>query len=100
MTVQLQKMKMLVAGDWKDSTTGTRSSVLDPSSGEIIAEVPRATKQDAKAAVDAARDAFGSPEWRGMGFGERGGGFSKVAGVVWGELGGIVGLGACYEGER
>jgi len=44
MTVQLQKMKMLVAGDWKDSATGARSPVLDPSSGEIIAEVPKAAK--------------------------------------------------------
>src|SRR3989442_1059789 len=82
MTVQLQKMKMLVAGDWKDSTTGTRSSVLDPSSGEIIAEVPRATKQDAKAAVDAARDAFGSPEWRDMDSGKRGRILTKLAGLV------------------
>src|SRR3989442_11784380 len=100
MTVQLQKMKMLVAGDWKDSTTGTRSSVLDPSSGEIIAEVPRATKQDAKAAVDAARDAFGSPEWRGIGFGEGGGGFTKLAGVVLGKLDEIVRLGGSNEGKK
>src|SRR2546426_8747034 len=84
MTVQLQKMKMLVAGEWKDSATGARSSILDPSSGEIIAEVPRATKQDAKAAVDAARDAFGSPEWRGMGFRGGGGVFSKAPGPVRG----------------
>jgi acyl-CoA reductase-like NAD-dependent aldehyde dehydrogenase len=58
MTVQLQKMKMLIAGEWKDSTTGARSSILDPSSGETIAEVPKASKQDAKAAVDSAREAF------------------------------------------
>src|SRR3989442_7979644 len=48
MTVQLQKMKMLVGGDWKDSANGARSSIRDPSTGEIIAEVPKASKQDAK----------------------------------------------------
>src|SRR5438552_4195429 len=82
MTVQLQKMKMLVAGEWKDSATGARSSILDPSSGEIIAEVPRASKQDAKAAVDAARAAFGSPEWRDMDSGKRGRILTKLAGLV------------------
>src|SRR5207244_2741090 len=82
MTVQLQKMKMLVAGEWKDSATGARSSMLDPSSGEMIAEVPRASKQDAKAAVDAARAAFGSPEWRDMDSGKRGRILYKMANLV------------------
>src|SRR5689334_2651127 len=82
MTVQLQKLKMLVAGDWKDSATGARSSILDPSNGEIIAEVPKASKQDAKAAVDAARDAFGSPEWRDMDSAKRGRILTKLAGLV------------------
>src|SRR2546430_16014047 len=99
MTVQLQKMKMLVGGEWKDSANGARSSILDPSSGEIIAEVPRASKQDAKAAVDAARAAFGSPEWRGMGFGERGRIFTKVAGLVGGNLGELGWLGTLEGGK-
>src|SRR5881628_3030369 len=82
MTVQLLKMKMLVAGEWKDSTTGARSSILDPSTGEIIAEVTRASRQDAKAAVDAARAAFRSPEWRDMDSGKRGRILTKLAGLV------------------
>src|SRR2546426_10619552 len=86
MTVQLQKMKMLIGGDWKDSSTGVRSSVIDPSSGEIIAEVPRASKQDAKGAVDAARIAFESPEWRDMDSGERGRILKKLAGDGRGEF--------------
>src|SRR5712664_130027 len=82
MTVQLQKMKMLIAGEWKDSNTGARSSILDPSSGETIAEVPKASKQDAKAAVDSAREAFRSPEWRDMDSGKRGRILTKLAGLV------------------
>src|SRR2546429_1394850 len=100
MTVQLQKMKMLVAGDWKDSSTGARSSVIDPSSGEIIAEVPRASKQDARGAVDAASAAFESSEWRGMGSGERGRTLTKLAGVVRGNSHELVGLGTSHEGEK
>src|SRR5207253_5138222 len=82
MTVQLQKMKMLVGGDWKDSASGARSSVIAPSSGEIIAEVPRASNQHAKGAVDAARAAFESPEWRDMDSGKRGRILTKLAGLV------------------
>src|SRR5881296_2151324 len=82
MTVQLQKMKMLVGGDWKDSANGARSSVIDPSSGEIIAEVPRASKQDARGAVDAASAAFESSEWRDMDSGKRGRILTKLAGLV------------------
>src|SRR2546422_9948131 len=100
MTVQLQKMKMLVAGDWKDSTTGTRSSVLDPSSGEIIAEVPRANKQDAKGAVDAARDAFGSPEWRDLDFGKRGRILTKVAGLGREKCGEVARVEASNSGNK
>src|SRR2546429_7866236 len=100
MTVQLQKMKMLVGGDWKDSANGARSSVIDPSSGEIIAEVPRASKQDAKGAVDAARTAFESPEWRDIGFGERGGKLTKIGGLVGGNCSGPSTLEKVQEGEK
>src|SRR2546421_9661355 len=79
MTVQLQKMKMLLGGDWKDSSTGARSSVIDPSSGEIIAEATRASKQDAKGDIDAAKSALESPEWREMDSGKRGRILTKLA---------------------
>src|SRR2546430_6977907 len=99
MTVQLQKMKMLVAGDWKDSSTGARSSVIDPSSGEIIAEVPRASKQDARGAVDAASAAFESSEWRDMDFGERGGVLTELAGVGRGDSTEAAGRGTLDQGK-
>src|SRR2546429_2577129 len=100
MTVQLQKMKMLVAGDWKDSSSGARSSVIDPSSGEIIAEVPRASKQDARGAVDAASAAFESSEWRDMGFGKRGRILTKLAGLVWENFDELAGVETSYEGKK
>src|SRR2546422_11612582 len=100
MTVQLQKMKMLVAGDWKDSSSGARSSVIDPSSGEIIAEVPRASKQDARGAVDAASAAFESSEWRDMDSGKRGRVLTKLAGVVWGNSDELGRVEESYEGKK
>jgi aldehyde dehydrogenase (NAD+) len=54
---------MLIGGEWKDSSNGAVSSVLDPSNQEVVAEVPRASKQDAKAAVESARAALDSAGW-------------------------------------
>src|SRR5437660_4350485 len=54
---------MLIGGEWKDSANGAVSSVLDPSNNEVVAEVPRATKQDAKAAIESAKIALESAGW-------------------------------------
>ena len=73
---------MLVGGEWKESSNGLASSILDPSNNQVIAEVPRATKQDARAAVDAAKTAFHSPEWRDMDSAKRGRILTKLTGLV------------------
>src|SRR5205809_7834965 len=54
---------MLIGGEWKDSSNGAVSSVLDPSNNEVVAEVPRATRQDAKAAIESAKIALESAGW-------------------------------------
>src|SRR5713226_6573007 len=82
MSVQIQKFKMLIAGEWKDSNSGAVSSVLDPSNNQVIAEVPRATKQDAKAAVEAAKEAFHLPEWRDMDSSRRGRILTKLTSLI------------------
>src|SRR5713101_9792576 len=82
MTVQIQKLKMLINGEWRDSTTGTTTSILDPSNNEVVAEVPRGSKQEARAAVEAARDALNAPEWRDMDSAKRGRILTKLATLV------------------
>ncbi len=82
MTVQIQKLKMLVGGDWRESSDGAHFSVLDPSNNEVVAEVPRGTRQDARAAVDAARVAFRSPDWREIDSSKRGRILTKLAGLI------------------
>src|SRR5206468_1985317 len=54
---------MLIGGESKDSAIGAGSSVLDPSNTAVVAEVPRATKQDAKAAIESAKTALHSAGW-------------------------------------
>src|SRR2546425_6066453 len=51
---------MLIGGEGKDSSNSAVSSILDPSNKEVVAEVPRATKQDAKTAIESARTALDS----------------------------------------
>src|SRR5215468_12011459 len=47
-----------IGGKWRKSSDGGRFDVLDPATENKIASVASATVEDAKAAVDAASDAF------------------------------------------
>ena len=52
--------QMYVDGEWLDSTGGGRIPVFNPSTGEVFEEVPSATIDDVRGAVDAAKVAFAS----------------------------------------
>jgi aldehyde dehydrogenase (NAD+) len=55
--------KAYLAGEWKDSSSGATTTLTDPSTGDVIGTVPRCTREDAKAAIDAAREAFDHGPW-------------------------------------
>jgi succinate-semialdehyde dehydrogenase/glutarate-semialdehyde dehydrogenase len=50
-----------IGGEWRKASDGGRFDVIDPATENKIASVASATVEDAKAAVDAASDAF--PGW-------------------------------------
>ena len=50
-----------IGGKWRKASDGARFDVIDPATENTIASVASATVEDAKAAVDAASDAF--PGW-------------------------------------
>src|SRR4030081_623684 len=52
-----------IGGKWQKSSDGGRFDVLDPATENKVASVASATVEDAKAAVNAASDAF--PGWAG-----------------------------------
>ncbi|MEV4644528.1 aldehyde dehydrogenase family protein [Saccharopolyspora sp. NPDC049357] len=56
---------MFINGKWTGGD-GTTFPTHNPANGEIIAELPEATASDVDTAVEAARAAFGSPEWAGL----------------------------------
>jgi acyl-CoA reductase-like NAD-dependent aldehyde dehydrogenase len=51
----------LIGGEWVDASSGETMEVLNPSTGEVIAEVPRASAEDVDHAVHAAKKAL--VEW-------------------------------------
>jgi len=62
----MTKNNLLVGGSWRPSSDGGEFEARDPATGEVIAEVAEATTEDVDLAVEAARTAFVSEEWRGM----------------------------------
>src|SRR6185437_11756913 len=61
--------KIFVGGAWVDSAAGATMDVLNPATGEMIAQVPSCTAEDVDEAVAAAARAL--PEWLDTTPGER-----------------------------
>jgi betaine-aldehyde dehydrogenase/aminobutyraldehyde dehydrogenase len=61
MSVTTGTYKNLVGGEWVESVEGGTMEVLNPATGETIAEVPRGTQADVDRAVAAAKKAL--PDW-------------------------------------
>src|SRR5579862_6232292 len=59
----MRRYLMYINGEFAESRSGSRFPVLDPSTEEIIAEVPDAREEDIDAAVQSARAAFDSGPW-------------------------------------
>jgi 1-pyrroline dehydrogenase len=69
MSVAVTQQKNFVGGEWVDAVEGGTMEVLNPATGETIAEVPGGTLADVDRAVEAAKAAL--PEWMETTPGER-----------------------------
>jgi betaine-aldehyde dehydrogenase len=81
-TAQAQKYKMFVNGEWVASNSGKTFPVYDPSTEEVIAEVPDSNAQDVDRAVAAAKEAFENGPWASTTAQERGRVLFKLAEAV------------------
>ena len=61
MSVAITRHKNFVGGEWVEAASGETMEVLNPSTGEVIAEVPRSGADDVERAVEAAKKAL--PAW-------------------------------------
>ena len=62
----MEQYKLFINGQFVDSASGKTFETLDPGTGAPIASVAQAGKEDAEAAIAAARRAFDSGEWGKM----------------------------------
>src|SRR5512133_3692991 len=80
MSTTVSKHQNLVGGEWVDASGGETMEVLNPATGDVIAEVPSATAEDVDRAVQAAKKAL--PEWRETTPGERAEALLKLANLI------------------
>ncbi len=80
MSVTVSSYKNFVGGEWMDSASGETMEVVNPATGEAIAEVPRGTSEDVDRAVAAAKEAL--PEWLETTPGERAELLLKLADLI------------------
>ena len=81
-TTQTQKYQMYVNGEWVASSGGKTLAVYDPSTEEIIAEVPDSDASDVDRAVAAAKNAFENGPWANSTAQDRGRVLFKLADAV------------------
>src|ERR687887_478705 len=80
MSVTVSSFKNFVGGEWVDSASGETMEVINPSTSETIADVPRGTAEDVDRAVQAAKKAL--PEWLETTPGERAEVLLKLADLI------------------
>jgi 1-pyrroline dehydrogenase len=62
MSVAVTRHQNFVGGEWVDAVEGETAEIINPATGEVIAEVPKGTEADVDRAVEAAKRAW--LEWR------------------------------------
>ena len=80
MSVAVSKLQNFIGGEWVDAAGGETMEVLNPATGETIAEVPQASAEDVDRAVQPAKKAL--PEWLETTPGERADMLLKLAAAI------------------
>jgi betaine-aldehyde dehydrogenase len=79
-TVEKTRLRNFVGGEAVDPADGGSEEVVNPATGEVIAEAPLSTKADVDAAVAAAKQAF--PTWAATPPGERARALLRMADLI------------------
>ncbi|MBD2429875.1 MULTISPECIES: aldehyde dehydrogenase family protein [Fischerella] len=80
--VKIGPTKLLINNEWVESVSGKRFETINPATGEVICDVAEADAPDVDKAVEAARAAFNSREWRNMSATRRGELLYKLADLI------------------
>ena len=75
--------KMYIDGEWVEGSEGKTFKSINPSNGEVIAEIAEASVEDARRAIAAAKKSFyETREWRDMDSQARGDMILKIADAI------------------
>src|SRR5947208_1156882 len=77
-----RKQKLFINGKWVDAASGRTFPTYDPSTGEVLAQVAEADREDIDRAVKAARAAFETGPWSKMSPAKRGNLIWKLADLI------------------
>jgi betaine-aldehyde dehydrogenase len=90
---------MLIDGEWVAADSAATTPVLSPFDGASLGAVPRAAREDARKAIDAARDAFDKGAWPKLPPRARGEVFLKAAQLLTQRLGELAALESRNQGK-
>nr|WP_251030415.1 aldehyde dehydrogenase family protein [Bacillus sp. ISL-35] len=82
MAVKRETYQLIINGGRQDSANGETYKVYNPATGEEIATVAKASKEDAELAVQAARNAFDFGKWRHFPVNKRSRTLNKIASIM------------------
>ncbi len=71
-----------IDGEWVGAEKGETYTVINPANGQRLADVPKGSEADARAAIDAARDAFDKGKWPQMTPSDRAGALHRLAALI------------------
>lgn len=78
----MAEYKLLINGEFVDSSSGKTVDVIGPASGEPVARVPESTVEDVNRAVAAAREAFDDGRWSKLPHGARSTILEKLSALI------------------
>lgn len=73
---------MIINGEKVKSSSGETIKTYNPATGELVAEVAKASKEDTENAISAARDAFDKGKWKMYPVGRRAQVLNKIAAIM------------------
>jgi aldehyde dehydrogenase (NAD+) len=79
---KVRQTKLLIDGEWRDSTSGKTFATINPATEKKIADVAEGTAEDIDLAVRAARRAFESSDWSKMDARDRGKLINRLADLI------------------
>jgi betaine-aldehyde dehydrogenase len=91
--------RMLIGGEWVGANSGATTPVVNPFDGRPLDAVPLGAREDARRAIDAARQAFDRGPWPRLAPRARGDVFLKAAALIQGRLPAIAELESRNQGK-